>query len=61
MWEKLVQELRRVGPRKIAILTIAAVVVVLLAYGNEWGNDASGKMLPRTAVAAAGAHATPRR
>jgi hypothetical protein len=48
MWGKLVQEVRKAGPRKIAILAVLAAIAVALAYGDNSSNDAaSGRTLPR--------------
>ncbi|HWE59773.1 MAG TPA: hypothetical protein VG228_08785 [Solirubrobacteraceae bacterium] len=58
MWGKLVQEARRAGPRKIAILAVLAAIAVIFAYGNNSTNDAaSGRTLPRTALHHAPANA----
>lgn len=49
MWEKVVGELRRAGPKKIAIITIVAAIAVVFAYGNNSTNDAASSTgLPRT-------------
>jgi hypothetical protein len=54
MWGKVVQEVRRLGPRKIAIFAIAAAIAVVLAYGDNSSNDAaSGRTLPRAMVISA--------
>lgn len=59
MWERLVEEVRRVGPRKIVILALAAAAAVALAYGvNSTNNAANGSTLPHfnhAAVLSAGA------
>jgi hypothetical protein len=54
MWGKVVQEVRRVGPRKIVIFAIAAAIAVALAYGDNSSNDAaSGRTLPRAMLLSA--------
>ena len=54
MWGKVVQEVRRVGPRKIVIFAIAAAIAVALAYGDNSSNDAaSGRTLPRALLISA--------
>jgi hypothetical protein len=59
MWGKLVQEARRAGPRKIAILAVLAAIAVALAYGDNSTNDAaSGRTLPRAMLISA-QHAHP--
>lgn len=53
MWGKVVREVRRAGPKKIAIIAIVAVLAVIFAYGNNSTNDAAnGKTLPATALSA---------
>jgi hypothetical protein len=60
MLGKVVQEVRKAGPKKIAILTVLAAVAVIFAYGNNSTNDvASGKTLPRIALSSAGPGLTP--
>jgi hypothetical protein len=57
MWAKLVQEVRKAGPRKIAILAIVAAIAVALAYGDNSSNDAaSGRILPRSVLISAHQH-----
>ena len=52
MWGRIVEEVRRAGPRKLAILLIAAAAAVALAYGVNSTNDAaSGRTQPRSAEA----------
>jgi anti-sigma-K factor RskA len=47
MWAGFVEQLRKAGWRKVAIVTVAVVVVVVLAYGvNASNNAASGHTLP---------------
>jgi hypothetical protein len=59
MWAKLVHEIRKAGPRKIAILAILAAIAVALAYGDNSSNDAaSGRTLPRAMLISA-QHAHP--
>lgn len=54
MWGKVVGEIRRAGPKKIAIIAIVAALAVIFAYGNNATNDAaSGKTLPVTVISAA--------
>ena len=65
MLGRVVQEVRKAGPRKIAIILVLAAVAVALAYGNNSTNDAaSGRTLPRSVLTQAShAHAqlgTPR-
>ena len=65
MLGRVVQEVRKAGPRKIAIIFVLAAVAVALAYGNNSTNDAaSGRTLPRAVLTQAShAHAqlgTPR-
>jgi hypothetical protein len=60
MWGKVVQEVRKAGPRKIAILAVLAAIAVALAYGDNSSNDAaSGRTLPRSMLISA-QHAHPR-
>lgn len=48
MWERLVEQVRRTGLRKIVLFVLAAAVAVALAYGvNSTNNAASGRTLPR--------------
>ena len=47
MLGKVVGELRRAGPKKIAIFTIVAVIAVIFAYGDNSTDDASGRTLPK--------------
>jgi hypothetical protein len=55
MWGRVVQEVRKAGPRKIAILLVLAAIAVALAYGNNSTNDAaSGRTLPRAVLTQAG-------
>ena len=54
MWGKVVGEVRRAGAKKIAIITIVAVIAVIFAYGNNSTNDAAnGKTLPKAALSTA--------
>lgn len=54
MWGKVVGEVRRAGPKKIAIIAIVAALAVIFAYGNNSTNDAaSGKTLPASVLSAA--------
>lgn len=54
MWGKVIQEVRKAGPRKIVILAIVAAIAVALAYGDNSSNDAaSGRMLPRAVLISA--------
>jgi hypothetical protein len=49
MLGRVVHEVRKAGPRKIAIIVVLAAVAVALAYGNNSTNDAaSGRTLPRS-------------
>jgi hypothetical protein len=60
MLGKVVQEVRKAGPKKIAILTVLAAVAVIFAYGNNSTNDAaSGKTLPRVALSSTAHGLTP--
>lgn len=53
MWGKVLGELRKAGPKKIALFAIVAAAAVIFAYGNNSTNDAAnGKTLPRTVLAA---------
>jgi anti-sigma-K factor RskA len=48
MWAGFIQHLRKAGWRKVAIISVAVVVVVVLAYGVNASNDAaSGHTLPK--------------
>ena len=48
MWAGFVEQLRKAGWRKVAIVSVAVVVVVVLAYGVNASNDAaSGHTLPK--------------
>jgi hypothetical protein len=54
MWGKVLGEVRRAGPKKIAIIAVLAAIAVIFAYGNNSTDDAaSGKTLPRTVLSAA--------
>lgn len=54
MWEKVVAELRRAGPKKIAVIAILAAIAVVFAYGNNSTNDAAnGRTLPASLLRAA--------
>jgi hypothetical protein len=54
MWGRVVQEVRRAGPKKVAIIAIVAALAVVFAYGDNSTNDAaSGKTLPRVVLGAA--------
>jgi hypothetical protein len=56
MWGKVLGEVRKAGPKKIAIIAIVAAISVIFAYGNNSTNDAaSGRTLP-TAVLSAAPH-----
>jgi hypothetical protein len=60
MWGKVVQEIRKAGPRKIVFLAVVAAIAVALAYGDNSSNDAaSGRTLPRSVLSSA-QHALPR-
>ncbi len=49
-------EIRRAGPKKVAIIAILAAIAVVFAYGNNSTNDAaSGRTLPASLLA--GVHA----
>jgi hypothetical protein len=51
MWGRVVQEVRKAGPRKIAIFFVLAAIAVALAYGNNSTNDAaSGRTLPKAVL-----------
>jgi len=53
MWGKVVAEIRRAGPKKIAIIAIVAAIAVIFAYGDNSTNDAaSGRTLPSVALGA---------
>lgn len=53
-WGKVVQEIRKAGPRKIVIIAIVAAIAVALAYGDNSSNDAaSGRTLPRAVLVSA--------
>jgi len=47
MWRRLVEQFRAAGPRKVLIVTVALVAAVVLAYGVNSSNDASGHTLAR--------------
>ncbi len=48
MWQRLLEEVRQAGPRKIALLIVAAAIAILLAFGANSSNDAAnGRTLPR--------------
>ncbi len=50
----MVQEIRKAGPKKIAIFAILAAIAIVFAYGDNSSDDyASGKTLPRTMLIAA--------
>ena len=61
MLGRVVQEVRKAGPRKIAIIVVVAAIAVALAYGNNSTNDAaSGRTLPRSVLTQAShVHAQP--
>lgn len=49
MLGRIVEQLRRAGPRKVAIVIVALIVAVVLAYGDNSSNDAaSGRTLPKS-------------
>lgn len=50
MWQRLVEQIRRAGPRKVLILTVAVIVVVVLAFGNNVSDNASSHTLIRPAA-----------
>ena len=47
------REYRRVGPRKIVIVSIAIVIMVVLAYGNNIGNSSAHVLRPASVSSAA--------
>ncbi|MDE3133590.1 MAG: hypothetical protein KGL15_05965 [Acidobacteriota bacterium] len=50
MWSRVLEEARKAGPKKLAILAVLIVIAVLLAYGNHSSdNAASGRTLQRVA------------
>lgn len=50
MWGRLVEEVRKAGPRKVAVFVVAAAIAVILAYGVNSTNDAANSQtLPRVA------------
>lgn len=54
MWGKVVEEVRRAGLRKIAIIAVLAAIAVLFAYGNNSTDDAaSGRTLPKVVLSTA--------
>ena len=53
MREWLRSEYRRLGPRKIAIVSVAAVIVVVLAYGDNVGNTDARMRLRAAPLSAA--------
>jgi hypothetical protein len=53
MREWLRSEYRRLGPRKIAIVSVAIVIVVVLAYGDNVGNSSAHVRLRASSVSAA--------
>lgn len=57
MWARLVEEARKAGPKKLAIIAVLIVISVLLAYGNHsTDNAASGRTLPGVAPAPSLSH-----
>ena len=53
MWRRGVEEVRKAGPRKIAVICILAAIAVVFAYGNNSTNDAaSGQTLPQVQLTA---------
>jgi hypothetical protein len=60
MWGRIVERVRRAGPRKIAIIAIAAAIAVALAYGDNSSNDAAaGATLPKASIGHVTTAATP--
>lgn len=54
MWGKVVEEVRRAGPWKIAVIVVVAVIAVIFAYGNHSSDGAaSGRTLPRAPIISA--------
>jgi hypothetical protein len=51
MWESLVAQIRRAGPRKVLIVVVATVVVVVLAFGNNVSDNASAHTLSHAQAA----------
>jgi hypothetical protein len=48
VWQRLLEEVRQAGPRKIALLILAAAIAILLAFGANSSDDAAnGRTLPR--------------
>ena len=57
MWGKVVEEIRRAGPKKIALIAIVAAIAVIFAYGNNSTNDAaSGRTVASAALSAPPLH-----
>jgi len=55
MWAGFVEQLRKAGWRKVAIVTVAVVVVVVLAYGvnasnkrRQWSHAAEPPLEPNS-------------
>jgi hypothetical protein len=60
MWRSVLEELRRAGPRRIAIIAILGAVAVVFAWGNHTSDSAaSGATLPRTSLVSRPPHTTP--
>jgi hypothetical protein len=55
MRDWLISEYRRIGPRKIVIVSIAIVIMVVLAYGNNIGNSSARVLVRAASVSAAAA------
>jgi hypothetical protein len=53
MREWLISEYRRLGPRKIVIVSIAIVIMVVLAYGNNIGNSSAHMLVRAPSVSSA--------
>ena len=52
-WQQLVEELRKAGPRKILIVTVVAIIVIVIAFGSNYGMNASAHTLPAVHATAA--------
>jgi len=54
-WQKLVEQLREAGWRKVLIITVVAIVVMIIALGGNYGmnSNASAHTLPAVHATAA--------
>lgn len=49
MWERLLEQVRRMGPRRLLLVAAATAAAIVFAYGNHTSDNASGRTLARPA------------